>query len=377
MKGGEALNGIYIHVPFCKSKCPYCDFYSMRCDDATKEKYVDAVIDEIKTLRRCKSFVEQSFNADTLYLGGGTPSVLSGEQIRRIISTARERFNISDNAEITVECNPGSDIESLIPYFKECGVNRISLGMQSAVDEERKVLGRSADRNRIAQVIELFKANGFTNISLDIMLGIPHQTADSLEDTLKFIKSCDIPHISAYMLKIEDGTFFDKHREKYTFPDEDAVCDLYSQCIDYFTSNGFSHYEISNLAKPGFESRHNTKYWRLDNYLGIGPSAHSFVDGKRFYFDNSLEDFINGAPPVFDTMGGDRDEYIMLRLRLQEGLKLSDLKALYGEDSAESIIKKAPLLKEQGLINYDNHSISLTEKGFLLSNSVIIELLGE
>lgn len=349
----------------------------MQCDEATKEKYVGAVIDETKTLRRCKAFVGHSLNADTLYLGGGTPSVLSGEQIALIVNSAKESFNITETSEITVECNPGSDIESLIPNLKECGVNRISLGMQSAVDEERKALGRSADCNRIKQVIDLFKGNGITNISLDIMLGIPHQTAESLEYTLEFIKTCDIPHVSAYMLKIEEGTFFDKHRERYSFPDEDEVCDLYSKCIDYLTCNGFCHYEISNLAMPGFESRHNTKYWQLDNYLGIGPSAHSFVDGKRFYFGNSLEDFINGAPPIFDTMGGDREEYIMLRLRLQEGLKIEEIKVLYGEDSADSIIKKAPLLKEQGLINYDNRRISLTEKGFLLSNSVIIELLGE
>ena len=371
------MSGIYIHVPFCKSKCPYCDFYSMRCDDATKENYVDAVIDEIKTLRRCKEFVKAHFSADTLYLGGGTPSVLTGEQIARIVSTAKECFSIPDTGEITVECNPGSDIKELIPHFKECGVNRISLGMQSAVDEERKALGRGADRNRIRQVIELLKGNGITNISLDIMLGIPHQTAESLTDTLDFIAECDVPHVSAYMLKIEEGTFFDKHKERYTFPDEDEVCDLYTQCVDYLTSKGFCHYEISNLARTGYESRHNTKYWRLDGYLGIGSSAHSFIGGKRFYFENSLEDFINGAPPLFDTMGGDRDEYIMLRLRLKDGLSIDELVTKYGDASADDIIKKAPLLKEQGLVNYDNNSISLTEKGFLLSNSVIIELLGE
>ncbi len=372
------MNGIYIHIPFCKSKCPYCDFYSMRCDEETKQKYVDALLDEIKTLRRCKDFTGEIFaDADTLYLGGGTPSVLSGEQIALIVNTAKESFNIPHTGEITVECNPRSDIEGLIPYFKECGVNRVSLGMQSAVDTERKTLGRNADRNRIKQVINLFKDNGITNISLDIMLGIPHQTAESLKSTLEFVKECDIPHISAYMLKIEEGTFFDTHSERYTFPDDDEVCDLYTQCADYLVNNGYCHYEISNFAKPGYESRHNTKYWRLDNYLGIGPSAHSFVSGKRFYFENNLESFINGEKPVFDSTGGDRNEYIMLRLRLQEGLNIDTLKEKYGKDSADSITKKAPLLKEQGFIEYDGKSIALTEKGFLLSNSIIIELLGE
>ncbi len=372
------MNGIYIHVPFCKSKCPYCDFYSMRCDDETKQRYVDTLIDEIKTLRRCKSFIGDTFTeADTLYLGGGTPSVLSGEQIALIVNTAKECFNIPDTGEITIECNPGSDIEGLIPYLKECGVNRVSLGMQSAVDKERKTLGRSADRTRIQQVISILKTNGITNISLDIMLGIPYQTAESLRNTLDFVIECDIPHVSAYMLKIEEGTFFDTHSDKYDFPDDDAVCDLYTQCAEYLVSSGYRHYEISNFANPGYESRHNTMYWRLDNYLGIGPSAHSFVNGKRFYFPNSTEDFILGKEPLSDGEGGDRDEYIMLRLRLQEGLNIQSLIKLYGEKSADSIIKKAPLLKEQGLISFDGCNVSLTEKGYLLSNAVIIELLGE
>ncbi len=372
------MNGIYIHIPFCKSKCPYCDFYSMRCDEYAKQKYVDAVIDEIKTLRRCRVFTGDIFtDADTLYLGGGTPSILSGEQIAHIVNTAKEKFKIPDSGEITVECNPGSDIEALIPHFKECGVNRISLGMQSAVDKERKALGRNADRNRIKQVINLFKNNGITNISLDIMLGIPYQKSESLISTLDFIKECDIPHVSAYILKIEEGTFFDTHSERYNFPDEDAVCDLYTQCADFLVNNGYSHYEISNFAKQGYESRHNTKYWKLDNYLGIGPSAHSFVDGKRFYFPDNSEDFIKGKEPVFDSTGGDNDEYVMLRLRLREGLNIQNLKKLYGEGSADNITKKAPLLKEQGLINFDGCNISLTEKGYLLSNAVIIELLGK
>ena len=348
----------------------------MRCDEQAKQKYVDAVIDEIKTLRRCKAFCGDSFKkADTLYLGGGTPSVLSGEQIALIVNTAKEMFDIPDSGEITVECNPSSDIEALIPYLKECGANRISLGMQSAVDKERKALGRSADKNRIRQVVELFKENEINNISLDIMLGIPYQDAEALKSTLDFIRECGVAHVSAYMLKIEEGTFFDTHSERYNFPDEDAVCDLYTQCADYLVSNGYCHYEISNFAKKGYESRHNTKYWKLDNYLGIGPSAHSFIDGKRFYFPNNINEFIDGKEPVFDCIGGDRDEYVMLRLRLQEGLNINMLKKLYGEDSADSIIKKAPLLMKQGLVNYDGCNLSLTEKGYLLSNSVIIELL--
>ncbi len=370
------MNGIYIHIPFCKSKCPYCDFYSTRCNDELKSRYIDALVDEIKTLRRYEK-VSDSIDkkVDTLYLGGGTPSLLSGQQIFDVVNAVRDSFATTTDCEITIECNPSSDIEGLIPYFKECGINRVSLGMQSAVDAERKTLGRSADRERILQVINLLKTNDINNISLDIMLGIPEQTSDGLNTTLEFIKACDIPHISAYILKIEEGTFFDTHRERYSFPDDDACCDLYLQCSDFLTDNSYIHYEISNFAKPGYESRHNTKYWLLDNYLGIGAAAHSFVDGKRFYFPDDIEGFINGNTVVFDGTGGDRDEYIMLRLRLRNGLSISKLCEIYGKNSADTIIKRAPLLKEQGLIKYDGENIALTEKGFLLSNSIITELL--
>lgn len=369
------MNGVYIHIPFCKSKCPYCDFYSYTCNNNQKEKYINALIDEIKTSRRVQEFTTGNFKADTLYIGGGTPSFLNCDELTRIISTAKERFKIGSDSEITIECNPNSSIEGLIPCFKETGVNRISLGMQSAVDDERKKLGRSADKKRIKEVIDLLKSNGINNISLDIMLGIPSQTPQSLKETLDFAINCKIPHISAYILKIEAGTFFDTHRERYDFPDENAVCDLYLQCAQTLEKAGFSHYEISNFALPGYESRHNTKYWVLENYLGIGAAAHSYIDGKRFYFESDTEGFINGKSAVFDDYGGSSDEYIMLNLRLKKGLDLTQLKKLHGEDTVKRIKEKAPFLKEQGFVNYDGRSISLTQKGYLLSNTIITELI--
>ena len=369
------MNGVYIHIPFCKSKCPYCDFYSYRCKSEEREKYIDSLIDEIKTSRRTDEFIKGEFTADTLYIGGGTPSVLSGDDLTRIITAAKKRFKIDDFSEITVECNPGSDIESLIPCFKETGVNRISLGMQSAVDSERHALGRNADRKRITEVIKLLKDNGIENISLDIMLGIPSQTSETLKETLDFAIGCEVKHISAYILKIEDGTFFDTHKEKYDFPDDNAVCDLYEQCADTLEKAGFSHYEISNFAIPGYESRHNTKYWELENYLGIGAAAHSYIDGKRFYYKSDTESFIKGKKAIFDGFGGDSEEYIMLKLRLKKGLNLTELKNLHGEKALERINKKAPLFKEQGFVNFDSENLSLTRKGFLVSNSIIAELI--
>ena len=369
------MNGVYIHIPFCKSKCPYCDFYSYRCKSEEQGKYIDSLIDEIKTSRRTDEFIKGEFTADTLYIGGGTPSVLSGNDLTRIITAAKKRFKIDDFSEITIECNPGSDIESLIPCFKETGVNRISLGMQSAVDSERRALGRNADQKRITEVIKLLKDNGIENISLDIMLGIPSQTSETLKETLAFAISCEVKHISAYILKIEDGTFFDTHRDKYNFPDDNAVCDLYEQCADTLENAGFSHYEISNFAIPGYESKHNTKYWTLEDYLGIGAAAHSFVNGKRFYFESDTQSFIDGNKAIFDCDGHTAEEYIMLRLRLKNGLNLSSLTSIYGEKYGQKIIKKAPFLAEKGLAKFDGKTLSLTRKGYLLSNSIISELI--
>ena len=369
------MSGVYIHIPFCKSKCPYCDFYSYRCKNEEMGSYIEALLNEINTLSRVSDFVEKPFKADTLYLGGGTPSVLSGEELFRIITAAKEKFDISDDGEITVECNPNSDIERVLPYLLKAGVNRISLGLQSAVDKERKALGRQSDKKRVKEVIELLKANGINNISLDVMLGIPYQTEESLKETLDFVIDSGVPHVSAYMLKIEEGTHFYKSYDRYDFPDEEKTIEFYNQCADTLEKAGFNHYEISNFSKNGFESRHNTKYWELENYLGIGPGAHSFFDGKRFYFESDTEAFIKGEKAVFDSFGGDCEEYIMLRLRQKKGLSLSELQKLYGEKPLVKIKEKAPFLKKQGLVNFDGENLSLTRKGYLLSNSVILELL--
>ncbi len=369
------MSGVYIHIPFCKSKCPYCDFYSCRCKNEEMTLYVEALLNEIRTLSGVSDFVKKSFKADTLYLGGGTPSVLSGEALYTIITAAKENFSISDDGEITVECNPNSDIEGILPYLLNAGVNRISLGLQSAVDKERKILGRLSDKERVSQVIELLKANGINNISLDVMLGIPYQTKESLAKTLDLVIESGVPHISAYMLKIEEGTHFYKNYDKYDFPDDEKTIEFYNQCADTLEKAGFNHYEISNFAKEGFESRHNTKYWELENYLGIGPGAHSYIDGKRFYFESDTDGFINGEKAVFDDLGGDWQEYIMLKLRLKKGFSLTELQNLYGESALIKIKEKAPFLKEQGLVKFDGERISLTRNGYLLSNSVICELI--
>lgn len=355
--------GLYIHIPFCKSFCPYCDFYKVHPTKELIEKYTEAVI------KTTASFSDEyEFVVDSVYFGGGTPSVMPGENIAEILSSVRKNFEVTEDAEITVECNPSSPLEEVLPVLYKAGVNRLSFGLQSASDVERKKLGRLSDCERMSSVISLAREIGFNNISPDVMVGIPDQTAESLVDTLNYCISLGVTHISAYMLKIEDGTVFSKRRDMLKLPDEDTVCDFYDILCDTLPRNGFHQYEISNFARPGYESRHNLKYWNCEEYLGIGPAAHSFIDGKRFYYDRDIGAFIKNPSPVFDSYGGSYEEWLMLKLRLNEGVR--DISLLRPET-----IERARDSKLSQFIILDDNGLRLTHKGFLLSNTIISELI--
>lgn len=362
--------GIYIHIPFCASKCPYCDFYSFRSDEETRAKYTAAVIRELHSAAG-----KYGRTADTLYLGGGTPSLLGGDTLTDIIEAAKRDFCIDSGAEITVECNPHSLENGIFEKLKAAGVSRISLGLQSANDSERKRLGRRADRSEIESVIKSIKSAGIDNISLDVMLGIPDGNTDSLKSTLDFCISQDVNHISGYILKIEEGTPFEKLQETLSLPDDDAVSDMYLFMCDYLDSHGYKQYEISNFAKRGSESCHNLKYWNCEEYLGIGAAAHSFIDGKRFYYPRSAEGFINGISPEADGEGGDFGEYAMLRLRLTDGLDEGELEKKFGISIPDNMRKKAEKYTADGYLVSDGQGIRLTRKGFLVSNTIISELI--
>ena len=358
--------GLYLHIPFCRGKCPYCDFYSVYPDEETVEAYVSGLIRKIDREDRIY---------DTVYFGGGTPSLLGAERISRIMSRIRR----TENCEATLECNP-SDTGAVDSSFDfraaaESGINRISMGLQSAVDSERKALGRRAGCDDVSRAIERIFIAGINNVSLDLMLGIPFQTPESLEKSIDFCASSGASHVSAYILKIEEGTRFYEKRNELILPDEDETCELYLQTVSSLESKGFHQYEISNFAKEGFESRHNLKYWRCEEYLGIGAAAHSFVDGKRFFYGRNAEDFINGVLPVEDGAGGDEEEFVMLALRLSEGLSEKKFADRYGKLLPEKFKNKADFLIEKGLMNYSCGAYSLTERGFLLSNPVICELI--
>ena len=341
-------SGLYFHILFCKSKCPYCDFYSVKFDEASAQQYVQEICDEIKQYQGI---------FDTVYFGGGTPSILPPELIGKILDCARAQFEISDDAEITVECNPSKDLSEDFKKYASYGVNRISLGMQSAVDSERFALGRVAGRNEVERTINYARQSGIENISLDLMLGTPKQTIESLDYSFDFIKSVGVPHVSAYMLKIEEGTKFFQMRDRLVLPDDDTVGEMYLKTVDTLASFGIKQYEISNFAVPGFESRHNTKYWTLTPYLGIGKSAHSFWGGKRFFYDREWN-------KIDDGTGGDKEEQIMLGLRLAKGID----KSLVDRDFAEFV--------KMGYVADLGERIALTPKGMLVSNTIINYIIG-
>lgn len=358
--------GLYLHIPFCRGKCPYCDFYSIFPKEETVEAYTSALIRNIRKENRVY---------DTVYFGGGTPSLLGAERIGRIMSCIKK----TEDCEVTLECNP-SDTGSVnssfdFDFVAKSGINRISMGLQSAVDSERRAIGRRAGCDEVKRAIDrCFKAE-IKNISLDLMLGIPLQTIESLEKSIDFCASSGASHVSAYILKLEEGTRFFEKQNELILPSEDETSDFYLHSISALAARGFKQYEISNFAKQGFESRHNLKYWRCEEYLGIGAAAHSFVDGRRFYYGRSAEDFINGALPIDDGSGGDEEEYIMLALRLSQGLSEKEFAEKYKKALPEAFIKKAEFLIEKGLLKHSNGAYSMTERGFLLSNSVICELI--
>lgn len=361
--------GLYVHIPFCISKCPYCDFYSFDADESVKKQYVNAVLERMERyaqIYECK--------ADTLYIGGGTPSVLDGSQIAKIVTKAKELF-LTDNAEITVECNPQKNLGNFLSEAAFDGVNRVSFGFQSANENELKILGRKASPKDCENAVKSALSAGISNVSADVILGIPEQTALSLEHTLDFILTLGVKHISGYMLKIEDGTPFSAMKDKLNLPDEDSVCDLYELMCNKLTSRNTLQYEISNFAQKGFESRHNLKYWRCEEYLGIGAAAHSFINGKRFFFPRDINRFILGKEAIDDSDGGNEEEYIMLKLRLTEGIDFSEYEKRFSHPFPCDLIEKAKLLSKSGLININENGFSLTQKGFLLSNSVICEFI--
>lgn len=352
--------GLYIHVPFCRRKCVYCDFYSL----AGKEEIID---DYVKAIVRNICIAGESF--DTVYFGGGTPSLLNGRQISDILSAA----DISENAEISAEINPDSaDIQKLRD-FKSAGINRISIGIQSLDDKELSYLGRLHDSEQAINAILSARKAGFDNISADLMLGLPYQCTETVLQNIKKLSELGVRHISAYMLKIENGTPLAENAELIShIADEELSADMYLEAVKCLEKYGFKQYEISNFAIEGFECRHNLKYWRCEDYLGIGSSAHSCMNGQRFAVPKDIYGFINSEKQeeiVTDDSPCSISEQLMLSLRLSEGFLLSN-----AGEYADRLREAAVPMEKHGLLEVRNGRIMLTPTGFLVSNEIICRL---
>lgn len=369
--------GIYVHVPFCVSKCVYCDFYSLpKVDESKKERYVQALLRQIEQSRELYGTLE----ADTVFFGGGTPTSLKAEQLLRIINTVKSNFNLTRNAELTVEANPATFDSEKLTVLKNAGVNRISLGVQSAQDGELIQLGRIHTFDDAEKAFNLTRSCGFNNVSVDLMYGIPSQSEVSFLDTVSKIIKHSPEHISVYGLQLEEDTPLCKNRHTYTFPNEDECVSMYSKAIALLKENGYYRYEISNFARQGYECAHNLGYWSRGEYLGFGAGAYSYFEGKRFHFKNDVDVYLEtndfSAALCVDEELNSQDkiaEFIMLSLRLTKGFSESELISL--TPSADIYLDRMRKFIKSGLMQRENGRIFFTEKGFNVSNSILSEIL--
>lgn len=361
--------GLYIHVPFCSpAKCPYCDFYSVPFEPGRSARYLKALRAAAQTYapRLAGRTVE------SVYFGGGTPTLL-GEGLAELLLFLKRLFTVAPDAEITVEANPGAHLADLLPVLRAAGFNRLSMGMQSACEAELAALGRRHTAQDAACAVEDARHAGFANISLDLMLATPGQTVESVRRSAAFAAGLGVEHVSAYLLKVEPGTPFAVRGQAEA--DEDRQADCYNAACEALESYGYRQYEISNFAKTGYASRHNVRYWDCGEYLGLGPGAHGFLDGRRFFYERSLTDFLAGRPPVDDGPGGGMEEYVMLRLRLTDGLEEQALQARFETDFSIFNTGTLTQLESGWFLRQDGGKIALTRRGFLVSNTVISALL--
>jgi oxygen-independent coproporphyrinogen-3 oxidase len=379
--------GIYIHIPFCRSRCSYCDFATGMYEGELAERYVGSVLTEIARW----SEVESPSAVDTIYFGGGTPSLLTPLQIARILTAVHDRFEVMDGAEVTIEMNPASVSstdelsDQKLRDFHRLGINRVSFGAQTFDDGELKQLGRTHTAADIPATFDRLRAAGFENLNFDLIAGLPNQTLAGWQRNLDLALKLRPDHLSLYLLDVHEGTpLADQIRRRVRpRPDDDLAGEMYQLMLDEVTAAGYEHYEISNFCLPGSESRHNTKYWNGAAYYGFGCSAHSF-DGERRRWANEREvaKYVQlietkQSPVVERTDLNDEDarsESIFLGLRLMRGLDLETYRTRFGSDLRDRYDADLNRLGEAGLIEIDERSIRLTRRGALLSNEVFAAL---
>ena len=385
--------GLYISVPFCRTKCTYCNFASGVFSPAVFDKYATRLCVEIgqscQTSRQMGGLFDP--RVDSIYLGGGTPTLLDVAQLNRVFVSIRQNFDVQREAEVTVECAPGTLTEPMLNTLTHCGVNRVSLGAQSFVDQEAASVGRLHKRGTVFSDIARLRDRGISNINVDLIAGLPHQTAESWSESLSQAIAVGAPHVSVYMLEVDEdsrlgreliagGTRYHAH----FVPDEDAVADFYTMSCETLDAAGVKQYEISNFARPDCESRHNLKYWTRKPYLGIGIDAHSMLvsstpdsETVRFSTPDSIEKYVSGADlqRTIVTRANALEESFFLGMRLNRGIDLREVADKFGCEAVAQVFPMIKQLESDGLLDASRNVVRLTPRGRLLSNEVFQKFL--
>jgi len=377
---------LYIHIPFCVRKCAYCDFLSAPAGDEIIEQYVERLIDEIHAQGACALLNE--FIVTTMFLGGGTPSILTGEQVQRIMSAIRANFPIAYNAEISMEANPGTVTLEKLTAYRQSGINRISFGVQSTNDEELKTLGRIHTYEEFLESYQLARKCGFENVNVDLISAIPNQTVESWEETVRKIVELDPEHISAYSLIIEEGTpFYEKYGEgaegERLLPTEEAEREMYYRTEEFLDQAGYHRYEISNYAKEGKECKHNLGYWERKNYLGMGLGASSLLDNVRYKNTDDLAKYLTFSDDLEEiqedreilSIGAQMEEFIFLGLRKMKGISIQQFEDAFGKTLEACYGERIHHLQNEKLLVIEDGFLRLTKKGIDVSNYVFAEIL--
>lgn len=381
---------LYIHVPFCIKKCAYCDFLSAPVGEEERQRYVETMIKEIQGYRK----KYQEYCVTTIFVGGGTPSVLSGEQIKEVFNALRASFVIDAQAEITIEVNPGTVTEEKVEAWMQAGVNRISIGLQSVNDEELQMLGRMHTYKDFLNTYHLLRDKGFNNLNIDLISAIPGQTLESWKKTLSTVAELEPEHISAYSLIVEEGTPFytiygeggaDGNLESMVqpLPDEETERFIYEETETILQKYGYDRYEISNYAKPGYACRHNEGYWRRVNYLGVGLGASSLIENQRFQNFSTYDAYMDAIQnqKLFHeeveslSVTDEMEEFMFLGLRMMSGISREVFQKKFGKKIETVYEKQIQQLKKDGLIEFVENRIRLTKRGIDISNYVFEQFL--
>lgn len=377
--------GLYVHIPFCISKCKYCDFNSYKIDKISKETYLQDLKMEMSMYKNELEKNNIKDEISSIFLGGGTPSILSPLELKNIFKSINENFNIKKDAEITVECNPGTLTKEKLIMMKEIGVNRLSIGLQAVQNHHLKNIGRIHTYEEFEKNYKEAIEVGFENINIDLMYCLPNQSLDDWKETLEKITELNPSHISAYSLILEEGTeLYDMYKNKeFDLIDEDTDINLYNYTIEYLKSNGYNQYEISNYSKSNKECKHNILYWKCESYIGVGPGASGYINGRRYNNVEGLNEYhekiIDNKKPINHeeilSIEDKIQEKIFMGLRMNEGIKYDDFKKNFNIDFRNKYKSQIETLLARKLLKESEEGIMLTQKGREISNSVFVEFI--